>query len=157
MRVRELVRRQVLPGRLEQVFAFFAEPRNLEAITPPWLHFRIDELPAAPLRAGDRIRYRLRLRGVPLGWTTEISAMEPPRRFVDRQLRGPYRLWEHEHHFEPLGDDVLMTDRVRYAHWGGTLVERLLVRPDLERIFDHRRERLEQLLGRPEVPAAPVA
>jgi len=128
------------------VFGFFAEPRNLEAITPPWLHFRIEELPPAPLAAGDLIRYRLRLRGVPIRWVTRLSEVQAPHRFVDTQLTGPYRMWRHEHRFEARHDGVTMVDHVTYAHWGGPLIERLLVRPDLERIFDHRRDALRRLM-----------
>ncbi len=140
-----------LPLPPRDVFPFFAEARNLEAITPPWLNFRILSQRPAEMGRGTVIEYRLRLRGVPLRWRSEITVWEPPERFVDVQRRGPYRFWEHEHLFLPRNGGTLAQDRVRYAVPGGPLLEwlvdRLLVRPDLERIFAYRRERLQQLLG----------
>jgi ligand-binding SRPBCC domain-containing protein len=101
--------------------------------------------------AGTVIDYRLRLHGIPLRWRSEITVWEPPRRFVDVQRRGPYRLWEHEHLFLPKDGGTLVQDRVRYAVPGGSLlaplVDRLLVRPDLERIFAYRRQRLKEIFG----------
>ena len=138
-----------LPRPREEVFAFFADPRNLEAITPPWLRFRIASEGPLEMRAGALIDYRLSLRGIPFGWRTLISAWEPPQRFVDEQLRGPYRLWRHEHRFEERPGGTRILDRVDYQVPGGALVERLLVRPDLERIFAWRQARVRELLEPP--------
>lgn len=138
-----------LPHPPEDIFAFFSDAFHLDDLTPPWLHFRI--LTPAPLRlrAGACIDYRLRWRGLPLAWRTEISVWEPPRRFVDRQLRGPYRLWVHEHVFEPESGGTRIRDRVEYALPGGPLaplLHRLLVGPDVRRIFAYRSRRLAELL-----------
>ena len=142
MRAHVLERRQPLPVPAERAFAFFSDARNLEAITPPWLRFRVLTPGAIAMRPGALIDYRLRLHGIPLRWRTRIEVWEPPHRFVDVQLRGPYALWEHTHTFEPAGDDeVVIRDRVRYAlplGWLGELARRLVVRRDLDRIFDHR-------------------
>jgi ligand-binding SRPBCC domain-containing protein len=144
-----------LPLPREQVFAFFADARNLEAITPPWLAFRITTPGPIVMEPGALIDYRLRLRGVPIGWRTRISAWEPPHRFVDEQLRGPYSLWQHEHTFEDVDGGTLVSDRVTYSHFGGRLINGLLVRPDLERIFAYRKQRtLELLAPRREVEEA---
>jgi ligand-binding SRPBCC domain-containing protein len=127
------------------VFAFFSDAHNLNAITPPWLHFEILTPQPIAMRVGTRLRYRLRLRGVPLHWLTEITAWEPPQRFVDRQLEGPYRLWVHEHIFTERDGGALMRDRVDYAVPGGflgPLLHRLFVGPDVARIFAYREERL---------------
>jgi len=86
----------------------------------------------------------LRLRGFPIRWRTLISAWEPPYRFVDEQLRGPYRHWIHEHIFEERDSGTLMRDRVRYAVPGGALLHRFFVRRDLEKIFTYRRQVLLQ-------------
>ncbi len=139
--------RQVELGRpIDEVFAFFADPRNLDALTPPWLAFRI-ETPDVEMREGTRIDYSLRLHGVPISWTSEITAWDPPRGFVDEQRRGPYRRWRHEHTFEALdGQRTLARDRLEYAVPGGALVRRLLVARDLERIFNHRKQRMLDLL-----------
>jgi len=138
---------QQLPRRREGVFPFFADAANLQRITPPWLSFRIETPQPIEMRAGTLIDYRLRLHGVPLRWRTRIAVWEPPYRFVDEQLRGPYRLWVHEHLFEPDGDGTLCRDRVTYAVPGGWLVESLFVRREIERIFTYRRAALAAALA----------
>lgn len=142
MTVHVLERRQRVAVSAERAFAFFSDARNLEAITPPWLRFRVLTPGAIEMREGTLIDYRLRLHGIPLTWRTRIEVWEPPHRFVDVQLRGPYALWEHTHTFAPTGEDaVVISDRVRYALPLGRLGElarRVLVRRDLDRIFDHR-------------------
>jgi len=134
------------------VFAFFAEARNLEAITPPFLRFEI--LPPVPerLAQGSRIDYRLSLFGWRFGWRTEIAAWEQGSRFVDVQLRGPYSLWRHEHAFEDADGGTRVRDRVEYGlPLGpvGELAHALAVRRILGRIFDYRRDRVASLLGAP--------
>ena len=142
------------------VFAFFADARNLEAITPPWLRFRIVEAPTE-LERGSLLRYRLRLFGVPIGWRTEIATWIPPRSFTDVQLAGPYPLWVHTHRISPrAGGGSEVFDHVRYRLPGGPfapLVQRLFVGPWLEAIFDFRRARLAELLGSPEELRGPDA
>jgi ligand-binding SRPBCC domain-containing protein len=150
MRIHTLRRQQRLPGTPEHVFGFFADARNLEAITPPLLRFRVVEPEPVVMGAGTRIRYRLRIRGVLVHWHTAITLWEPPHRFVDEQLDGPYALWHHTHTFEADGDETIMRDVVRYRiGFGplGALAHALVVRRDLERIFDYRAERVPQLLG----------
>lgn len=148
MRLYRLESQLLLPRPLEEVFPFFADAHNLEALTPPWLNFRIltpDPIAMAP---GDVIRYRLRLWGVPVTWESEITVWEPPHRFVDVQRQGPYRFWAHEHLFQPREDGTLVQDRVRYAVPGGPLedfVQCLFVRPSLRRIWAYRRRRLREL------------
>ncbi len=141
-----LHREQRLPLPLEEVFSFFADPRNLEAITPPFLRFRVLGMSTPEIEEGTRIDHRLRLRGLPIRWRSLIRVWDPPFRFVDEQERGPYRLWIHEHRFVEDGDETVVTDDVEYAVPGGRLVERLFVRRDVERIFDFRAEALERLL-----------
>jgi ligand-binding SRPBCC domain-containing protein len=135
---------QTVPAPLADVFPFFADAANLESITPPFLRFRIATALPVAMGAGTLLDYRLRLHGVPIGWHTRISVWQPPRRFVDEQLRGPYALWRHEHRFTATADGhgTHVTDEVVYAHRGGAIANRLLVAPDLERIFRYRQERL---------------
>lgn len=141
---------QRLPRPPEEVFPFFAEAGNLERLTPEWLHFRVLSHSGA-IGPGTLIRYRLRLHGVPIRWLTRIEEWRPGRRFVDLQLRGPYRYWHHTHEFEPDGDGgSLMRDNVRYAMRAGRLGElaqRRLVAGDLERIFEYRRSRVADIFG----------
>lgn len=149
-----LLEREALVERpLEEVFAFFSDPSNLEALTPPWLRFRVLNPPELPLREGVTIDYALRVRGLPLRWRSLITRWDPPHAFADEQLRGPYRLWVHTHTFEARGDATLVRDSVRYAVLGGWLVDRLLVRRDIERIFDYRSKSLREALG---LPVAPI-
>jgi len=138
---------QVLPGERDEVFAFYADAFNLEAITPPWLGFRVVTPGPIEMRAGALIEYRLALHRIPVRWLTRIEEWTPGRSFVDAQLRGPYRLWHHTHTFTPAGGGTLVGDRVRYAlPFGplGTVAHAALVRRDLERIFDYRRPAIER-------------
>lgn len=141
MHTRTLEREQVLPGTPPEVFGFFASARNLEAITPAFLGFRVITPDPIEMRVGTLIQYRLRLHGIPLNWLTSIQAWEPSHRFVDVQVRGPYTLWHHTHTFEEHRDGTLMRDVVRYALPLGPLgavADALLVRRDLREIFDFR-------------------
>jgi ligand-binding SRPBCC domain-containing protein len=146
-----LRREQVLPVSVEETFAFFSRAENLEAITPPWLNFRITSPTPIEMHVGTLIRYRLRLHGIPVSWLTRIEEWDPPNGFVDRQLRGPYALWHHTHKFSPLDDGrTEMVDVVRYGHrFGplGTIAQHLIVKRDVERIFDYRYERIAELIG----------
>lgn len=141
-RVHILERTQRIDLPLDQAFAFYGDARNLEPLTPPWLHFRVLTPGPIVMEAGTLLDYRLRLHRVPIRWQTKIETWEPPRRFVDVQIRGPYTLWEHTHTFEEDGAEAtIITDRVRYSiPFGplGQIAERLFVRRDLKRIFDYR-------------------
>jgi ligand-binding SRPBCC domain-containing protein len=146
-----LQREQRLPGTPERVFGFFADARNLEALTPPLLRFRLVTPAPIAIGKGALIRYRLRVRRVPVGWLTEITEWDPPHRFVDEQIKGPYALWHHTHTFEALDDGgTLMRDVVRYRiGFGplGVIADRLVVRRDVEAIFDFRAQRIPALLA----------
>jgi ligand-binding SRPBCC domain-containing protein len=148
MRARTLRSEIWLPSPLEQVFAFFADARNLQNITPDWLDFSIVTPTPIAMCSGALIDYRLKVHGFPIRWQSEITAWDPPRRFVDEQRRGPYKLWIHEHSFEELDGGTLVRDLVRYAAPGGELIERLFVRRDVERIFEFRRSKLLALFDR---------
>lgn len=143
MRVETLEREQVLRVPPAEAFRFFANASNLEAITPPWLRFRVVTQGEIGIRPGTLYEYRLRLHGLPVRWLTRIESWEPGRRFTDVQVRGPYRLWCHTHTFQPDEHGTRMLDAVRYAlPFGpvGRLARVLFVRRDLNRIFDSRRD-----------------
>jgi len=149
MRPYQIARQQWLPAPLENVFSFFSRPENLQALTPPFLDFQLVEVPQE-MRAGSLIRYKLRLRGLPIRWTTKITEWDPPHGFKDDQLSGPYALWHHEHRFVAERGGTTMFDKVSYAlplgilatpaHW-------LFVRRDIENIFDYREKRMKDLFG----------
>jgi uncharacterized protein (TIGR01777 family) len=139
---------QVVPHSLECVFAFFSDPSNLEAITPPSLGFTIRSAPKSVER-GSIIDYDLRLHGLPVHWTTMIAEYEPPQRFVDVQLHGPYALWRHLHTFRPVDGGVEVADAVDYSlpfAPFGELAGRL-VASDVDAIFRYRREALDRVLA----------
>jgi ligand-binding SRPBCC domain-containing protein len=142
-----LERTQTVPVGIDEAFAFFSEARNLEAITPPWLGFEMLRAPDE-LRYGSLILYRLELYRVPIHWLTRIADWQPPRSFADEELLGPYLLWEHTHRFSPVDGGTEIYDHVRYRVPGGVLaplVQRVVARW-LERIFDYRGRRLEEIL-----------
>lgn len=151
MRTHVVEREQRLAGSPAEVFSFFADARNLEAITPPLLHFEVVTPDPIEMGVGTFLQYRLRLRGVPVTWHTTIQAWDPPHHFVDVQVRGPYALWHHTHTFAPAdGGGTLMRDVVRYAiGFGalGELADRLLVRRDVEAIFDFRAREVPRLVA----------
>ena len=147
---RRIERSQLVPAAVEDAFAFFADAYNLEALTPPWLRFRILTPRPISMRKGATIEYVLTTRQLPVRWRTEIIEWDPGRRFVDTQVKGPFRLWEHTHTFEERDDGTLIRDTVLYRMpYGalGAIAHRILVARDLERIFDYRRDAVDRLLG----------
>jgi len=137
-----------LPLPLDAVFPFFAAAENLERITPPELRFKILTPMPVDMQLGTLLDYKLSLFGVSFRWHTKIAAWEPPRRFVDVQLRGPYALWAHTHTFEETESGTLVDDHVRYRLPLSPLGELAfpLVRRQLERIFTYRREAVRAAL-----------
>ncbi len=152
MKTHILERTQRIERSVDVVFSLFADAANLEALTPPFLHFSIlTRLPVA-MAVDTRIDYRLWLFGVPMNWRTRITDWVPEVRFVDQQEAGPYAFWRHTHSFAAEGGGTVVHDRVEYAlPLGplGTLARRLFVARVLDRIFDHRRDAILSLLERP--------
>ncbi|HEU4461115.1 MAG TPA: SRPBCC family protein [Solirubrobacterales bacterium] len=150
-RIHILERRQRIGRPIAEVFAFYGDARNLERITPPWLGFEVTTPGPVEMGEGALIEYRLRLHRAPVRWRTRIELWEPPHRFVDAQIKGPYSLWEHTHTFEEDGAGAtVIEDRVRYSiPFGplGDLADRLLVQRDLRQIFDYRREAVARELA----------
>ncbi len=137
----QLIREQMIPCSVDEVFQFFADAGNLEILTPPWLSFEILTPGRIEMHAGTIIQYALKVHQIPVHWTTAISEWNPPHEFVDVQLRGPYILWHHRHKFQSLGNETRMIDEIHYrlplgcigraTHW-------LFVERDLCQIFDYR-------------------
>jgi ligand-binding SRPBCC domain-containing protein len=140
MRDRVFERSLLVPVDLDEAFAFFADAWNLEAITPPWLRFRILEAPRT-LERGSLLVYRLRLLGVPIYWRTEIVEWRPPFGFTDVQLSGPYRRWEHSHRLSRVEGGTEIYDhvayRLPYEPLAGVLAP-VTVQPWLSAIFEYR-------------------
>lgn len=131
----------------DEVFKFFSDALNLEEITPPWLRFRVVSKLPIFMHRGAEIEYRLKIHGVPVGWCSRITTWDPPYRFVDEQVRGPYRMWIHEHRFVEESDGTLCEDNVRYVPPGGALINTLFVKRDIQKIFAYRSDRLEKIFG----------
>jgi hypothetical protein len=152
MPIQTLERNQRVELPIAEAFAFYGDAHNLERITPPLLRFEVITPRPIEMGVGTLIEYRLRLHRLPVRWRTRIEAWEPPRRFVDVQVKGPYSLWEHTHTFEEDGPGAtVIRDRVRYSiPFGplGNLADRLLVQRDLRQIFDYRRDAVAREMGR---------
>jgi ligand-binding SRPBCC domain-containing protein len=140
-----LLAEATVPRELDEVFTFFSDAANLERITPPWIRFQIASPCPVQTHVGTLIDYRLRIHGLPMKWRSEITAWEPPHRFVDEQRRGPYRFWRHEHVFESCTEGTRVIDNVHYGVPGGALIHALLVRRDVEAIFRYRQEALRAI------------
>ncbi|MEO7035343.1 MAG: SRPBCC family protein [Polyangiaceae bacterium] len=150
-----LERTQRIARPLKEVFAFFADAANLEAITPHFLRFRILTPQPIEMRAGTLIDYEISLLGLPMKWQTRIAAWEPNVRFADEQLSGPYAYWHHTHSFEAQGNATLMRDVVVYREPFGPLgvaMHSLFVERTLKRVFDYRAAAIERLFANAEVP-----
>ncbi|MDM7460616.1 MAG: SRPBCC family protein [bacterium] len=149
---------QVIPASLEVVWDFFSSPVNLKTITPPYMGFDILTPVPDKMEAGLIIAYTVRpLFNLPMTWVTEITHVEPLRFFVDEQRFGPYRLWHHRHVFTPVEGGVHMRDIVYYALKQPILdgmINRLLVRPRIEEIFEYRRRKIVELFGEPQATIA---
>lgn len=149
MKTYTLRRRQTLARPVDDVFKFFEKPENLEEITPGSVHFRILTPRPIKMKVGTILDYTIRLLGIPVRWTTLISDYEPPHRFADVALRGPYAFWHHTHTFEKHGNGTIMTDEIHYAlPFGslGRLVRFMWVKRQLDQIFDYRARIIQELL-----------
>jgi hypothetical protein len=150
MHVYTLERETVVPLSLRETFAFFEDPQNLARITPPWLAFRIATADRIQMRRGAEIRYVIRWLGVPVKWTTVITDYDPPYSFVDTQVSGAYLFWRHLHTFVETDGGTRVRDCVDYAlpfWWVGRLGHTLVVRKQLNQIFDYRQQALTEILG----------
>lgn len=146
------------PRPLRDVFPFFADANNLQVLTPAFLNFQVLTPSPITMNIGTIIDYQIRLHGWPIRWKTLISAWDPPWRFVDELVHGPYRFWHHEHTFEERQGGTLIRDVVHYGVPGGALAHELFVRPDLQRIFRYRTEQMaNQFSGTEVIPPEDVA
>lgn len=148
----KLERKQIIAAPRDKVFEFFADAENLEIITPPELKFKILTPQPIDIKKGALIDYRLKLRGIPLTWKTEITLWNPPYEFVDTALKSPYRQWIHLHKFSVDEQDrTVMEDVVRYRlplePFGD--IAHFFVRSELNYIFDYRYKIIEEIFGNP--------
>ena len=145
-----LERTLTIPSSMDATYSFFENPRNLKEITPPWLSFQVVSASDDVMREGTRIRYVIRWLGLSMRWESRIAEYEKNENFADNMLRGPYKSWYHVHRFREVPDGVVMTDRVEYempfgllgrlAHW-------MVVRRQLNAIFDYREKRIREIFA----------
>ena len=152
MKVYRLSRTQRLPILLEEAWAYFSSPQNLQEITPDDLKFKVlTDLAGEKMYSGQIINYIVTpLLNIPMRWTTEIKHVEEGRYFVDEQRFGPYALWHHKHFIKAIEGGVEMEDIIDYKvpmGWLGQLVHPFLVKPKLEEIFSFRQKKLVELFG----------
>ncbi|MYB66323.1 SRPBCC family protein [Candidatus Poribacteria bacterium] len=131
---------------IDEVFSYFSDAHNLVEITPPKMKLVVLTPTPIEMQIGTLIDYRLKLKGIPIRWQSEITEWNPPHKFVDEQRKGPYRAWIHTHIFHEVEQGTIVKDRVEYAVLGGQIVDKLLVRPDLQKIFEYRSKRLQEIL-----------
>lgn len=141
---------QWVPHPPEKVFPFFSDERNLERITPGFLGFQVLRKSTPEIGEGTLIDYRLKIHGVPARWRTRIEEWVPGVRFVDTQLKGPYKKWHHTHRFQSLGGGTLLRDTVRYVIPAGALGNLALgglIQKDVQAIFGYRKKVIRELFG----------
>ncbi len=145
-----LQRLQVIPGDLDSVFQFFENPHNLKRITPRWLNFRVVSATDTTIRQGTEIQYRIHWLGFPMKWESRIAEYEKNVMFADTMIAGPYKSWYHTHQFRKASGVVEIEDRVDYEMpfgFLGALAHGLMVRRQLDAIFDFRARQISRLLA----------
>jgi ligand-binding SRPBCC domain-containing protein len=150
VKIYTLRKEQFITRPLKDVFEFFSRPENLERITPPKMGFNIITPRPIEMRPGALIDYTVRTLGIPVRWTTLITDYDPPHRFIDVQLRGPYSFWHHTHIFEAVDGGTRIVDEVRYVlPFGpiGRLAHTLIVKRELEKIFAYRAQVIESVFS----------
>ena len=147
----EFYAEQWIPLPVEKLFLFFADEKNLETLTPPWMHFQVLGKSTPAMQEGTLIDYRLRIRGISVRWQSRIEQWIANERFVDTQTRGPYSYWHHTHTFASKDGGTLAADRVRYRVPGG-FIGRIFILPfvrrDIRIIFNYRKKKIEELFGK---------
>jgi hypothetical protein len=139
---------QLIPRSKTETFTFFANAANLERLTPESLNFKIRSALPIDMHSGTLIDYQIALFGVPFRWCTLIEEFEPELRFVDVQLKGPYRYWRHLHEFREVRGGTIVHDCVDYElPFGllGEVVHNLFVQRQLRHIFAFRRQAMLQI------------
>ncbi len=148
-KIYKLHRVQLLRTSLDEAWQFFSSPKNLQAITPASMKFKITDTYGEQMYAGQLIEYRVRpLLGIPLYWMTEITHVKDKEYFVDEQRFGPYKLWHHQHHFKEVDHGVEMTDLLHYKipyYFLGDVANRFLVQKKVAQIFDYRERKIEEM------------
>lgn len=138
---------QSVPVPREALFAFHSTPANLALLLEGWSGFEMIEH-AGHIRPGSRVRVAQRVAGLRHEMCFEHFVLEPPARFGERQVGGPFTRFEHVHEFAEQGGATRIVDRVSFElplHLGGRAAERWVVAPTLRRFFEFRRGAYQRL------------
>ena len=151
MKVHRLNKKQKISKNISEVFDFFSRPENLSKITPKILGFNIMTPSPIKMKEGQLIDYTINILIFPIRWTTMITEYDPPHRFVDQQIKGPYSMWHHTHTFKEVDkNETLIEDVILYTMpLGpvGNIVHSLYVRRDLENIFRYRKKTINEIFS----------
>jgi ligand-binding SRPBCC domain-containing protein len=149
-KLRTITRETEVNKPIEEVFSFFGKAENLNIITPPELNFKILSPLPMEMKKGTLIEYKIKLSGFPFKWKTEITEWNPPYKFIDTQIRGPYRVWIHEHYFTTRDNSTIIKDIVSYLPPGWLfepVIHKLIVKKKLEHIFDYRQSKIKSIFN----------
>lgn len=155
MKTHTIKHSQEVPALIGEVWPFFASPSNLERMTPDALRMEVITPGGLEMKEVALFDYVIRMRGLPMRWTTCMAECDALHRFVDVQLKGPYSFWHHTHTFEPTPNGTLIRDEVRYAMpFGplGALAHALVVRQDLDHVFSYRCRVIQEIFGAVSAP-----
>lgn len=148
MKTHSLIRKTIINKPLEEVFHFFSQAENLNALTPPELQFKILTPLPIKMKEGTIIDYKIKLNGIPFTWKTEINKWQENEYFIDQQIKGPYKIWHHKHSFKSLVGATEMTDEVNYLSPGWLvepIIQYLFIKRKVESIFDYRNTKLKEI------------
>ena len=133
-----------IPKPIKEVFSFFSNPENLKILTPSKFNFKILCFENSPLQEGSLITHQIKIRGIPLKWTSLITKWDPPYLFEDVQKKGPYKQWIHQHIFHDLDGRTIVEDSIKYKVLGGEIIHNLFVKKDLISVFNYRTKILNE-------------
>jgi len=142
---------QHINATIDECWAFFSSPRNLQKITPTTMGFNITDFDEKSMYAGQVIQYKVSpFTGLKLRWMTIITVVKDKEYFIDEQRFGPYALWHHKHFFEPTENGTKMTDIVHYAlplGFIGQIMNALVVKNKLKEIFEYRVQAVNRIFN----------
>ena len=148
----QIKRIQNIPIELKKAWDFFSQPDNLKLITPDYLNFKIlSKSDAGEMYPGMIITYTLSpLFHISINWATEISQVKEYKYFIDNQIKGPYKIWHHEHHFKETEQGVEMRDILYYEipyGFVGRFLHKLIIGKKVNEIFNYREQKIKELFG----------
>jgi len=148
----QIKRKQILPIPIAKAWDFFCDPENLKLITPPYLSYKmLSRSDAGEMYPGMILSYKVSpVLNIDIKWATEITQVKEQKYFIDNQIKGPYKIWHHEHHFKEIENGTEMRDILYYEMpYGilGKLIHKIFIRKRVKKIFNYRYKKLKELFG----------